>query len=129
MLVFSVFIFSRHATDNNPSVTQITGNTPAPGIQEFPIELQLDSFLKAHVVDEVCFDKKLKSFLAHVAEHPHVETWIDTGWYIIDKYNFVQLENNALLLRSEGSWDRIGSIDVTGLQCKQQVVEPDWFKE
>ena len=100
--------------------TQQTNSTEDTAV----LDKCLDALLRAWSITDACYNKKNNSYFFKVAPHPH----IDEGWYMLEKFTFIELDNGTWMLKESTQSGEV-SPDVTGLRCKSQPADPDWYKD
>jgi len=90
------------------------------------LDRQLDAALRTFAADKICYDRSTRNYFLHVAPHKKNEKFWDEGWYPIGTYKFHELENNTYVLGENVVGGQIYP-DVTGLTCKEQKPDPEWF--
>jgi hypothetical protein len=88
----------------------------------------LDATLQTFSADKVCYDRLNRYYFVHAAPHKKNEKWWDEGWYPMASYDFKLLENGTYVLVKYVMTEQIYP-DVTGLTCKEQKADPEWFKD
>lgn len=124
---FAIFLVFRTPDKKDTNTADVKIATLESTPVEPDINLLLDAMLRRFPIDQVCFDSKNKVYFVDMAPHPHDDNWKDAGWWMIDKFTFLELSNGTWLLKDFDGFIDVEP-DVTGLKCKQQAPNPNWFK-
>ncbi len=84
------------------------------------VDGQIEALLRAWRITDACYDERSKVYLVNIASHKHEEGMADQGWKMIDKYEFVKLQNGTYVIKSTGYMYEVFP-NTTGLRCKQQA--------
>jgi hypothetical protein len=82
----------------------------------------INTLLQTYSMDKICFDNNSGSFLDRIIEHKHEDGKYDGGWYLLDTYEFIQLQNGTYVIKNIGPLTSINP-DLTGIYCKSQEVK------
>lgn len=88
----------------------------------------LDALMRTFAIDQACHDKANNVYFYRIPEHKPIEGFAEQGWYLLPKAKFLKLQNGTYVV-TETSGDIQATPDTTGLQCKTQPIDPDWFRE
>lgn len=91
------------------------------------IDGHLAALLRAWAITDACFEPKNQKYLIKVSDHTPEENVTDQGWYMLESYSFLPFANGTYTLVSSTQSGRIVP-DITGLQCKSQPADPEWYK-
>jgi hypothetical protein len=80
----------------------------------------IDALLRTWEITDACHDKKTNNYFVNIAAHTPVEGRYDAGWYMLDKYKFLELSNGTYVIQEAGLLIDV-TPDTTGLLCKHQV--------
>lgn len=82
-----------------------------------------DAIVRAVLVsygfETVCFDNTAGAFLVKVPKHEHEVNTYDEGWYLVDFYTFIQLENKSYIIKGFGTLVSIVP-NLTGIYCRDK---------
>ena len=91
------------------------------------VGLMLDDLLREFRATDVCYDSKLPALLVNIGKHTHTDDTWDQGWQLIEKYEFLELQNGTYILKSNSNLIQIAP-DTTGLACKHKPPNNTWFQ-
>ena len=122
-IVFGGWLF---VVDNAPPAAK-QSNVSTTVDDSAVLDKCLDALLRAWTITDVCYNKKNNAYFFNVAPHEHIDGVTDEGWHMLTGFEFIELDNGTWMLRESSQTEKVYP-DVSGLTCKSQPADPNWFK-